>query len=151
MNLRWGSSRPEAGDSGMEIRHDHGQSQGPSRQQKVSRRDALAQILEYHREGLARSLGRKNSTEGDGDECQGRDGNGDVDERGKRKRRNSDVELDRHGVEKAYTFSSTTQQQQTFSQPPTSSSSASAGPWSINIDILFLTLRLVIIDHNEQQ
>ena len=127
MNLRWGSSRPEAGDSGMEIRHDHGQSQGPSRQQKVSRRDALAQILEYHREGLARSLGRKNGTEGDGDECQGRDGNVDGDERGKRKRRNSDVELDRHGVEKAYTPSSTTPQQQTFSQPP-SSSSASAGP-----------------------
>ena len=83
----------------------------------MSRREALAQILEYHREGLARSLGglRKNGTEGDGDECRGRDGNGDGNERGKRKRRNSDVELDRHSVEKAYASSSTTQQQQTFS------------------------------------
>ena len=121
VNLRWDGSRPESGDNGVENQHDHGQSQGSSRQQKVSRREALAQILEYHRESLACSLVRKHGTEGEGD----------GDKRGKRKRRNSDVELDGDGVERAYTPSSTTQQQQAFRQPPASSSSASAGPSSL--------------------
>ena len=35
MNLRWDGSRPESGDSGVEIQHDHNQSQGPSRHQKM--------------------------------------------------------------------------------------------------------------------
>ena len=125
MNLRWDGSRPESGDSGVEIQHDHNQSQGPSRHQKMSRREAIAQILEYHREGLP----RKNGADGDGDECRGRDGDGDGDERGKRKMRDGDVELDRHGVGKTYASSSTTQQHQTFSHPPASSSSSTfAGP-----------------------
>ena len=138
VNLRW-DNRPESGDSGVEVHRDHSQSQGPSRQQKkLSRREALAQILEYHQE---RSLGRKVGTDADGDEC--RDGDGDEDERGKRLRRESDVEPDKHGVGKAYTpFSSTrsTQQQQTFSQPPASSTSSASAcsststsssvPWS---------------------
>ena len=129
MNLRWGGSRPEPGDSGVETQHDHSQSQGPSRQQKTSRQEALAQILEYHREGLARSIGKKNGTDGAVDECRGDgDGDGVGDERGKKKRRDSDVELDRHDVGKAYTSSSTAQQQ-AFRQPSASpSSSASAGP-----------------------
>jgi hypothetical protein len=128
VNLRWGGSRPESGESGVDNQHDHSQSQGPSRQQKMGRREALAHILEYHREGRARSIGRKNGNDDGGDDCRGRDGDGDMDELGKRKRRDSDVELDRHGVGKAYTSYSTTQQQQTFRQPPASSSSASAGP-----------------------
>ena len=120
MNLRWGGSIPESGDSGVETQYDHSQSQGPSRQQKMSRQEALVQILEYHREGLARSIGSKNDTDGDGD--------GDGDERRKRKRRDSDVEQDRHGVGKAYTSSWTTEQQRIFKQPQaSSSSSASAG------------------------
>ena len=128
VNLGWGGSRPESGDSGVEIPHDHSQSQGPSRQQKISRQEALAQILEYHREGLARSIGKKIGTDGGEDECRGRDGDGGGDRRVKRKRRDSDVELDGHDVGKAYTSSSTTQQQ-TFRQPPASSSSSgSAGP-----------------------
>ena len=102
MNLRWGGCRPESGDSGAEIQHDYSQSQGPSRQQKTSRQEALAQILEYHREGLARSIERKNDIDSGEDECRGRDGDGNGVERGKRKRRDSDVELDRHGVGKAY-------------------------------------------------
>ena len=115
--MRWGGSRPESGDGGVEMQHDHSQSQVPSRQQKMSRREALAQVLEYHREGLARSLVRKNVTGGDADECRGRNGDEDGDERGKRKRRDSDVEVDRHGIGKAYSSPSTTQQQQTFSKP----------------------------------
>jgi hypothetical protein len=135
-NSRLGGSRPESGDSGVEIQHDPSQSQGPGRQQKMSRREALAQILEYH-QGLARSLGRKNGTDGDEDECRGRDGDGDGEERGKRQRRDGDEELDRHAVEETYT---NTQQRQTHSQlPGSSSSSVSAGaststsssvPWS---------------------
>ena len=128
VNLRWGGSRPESADSDVEIQHDHSQSKGPSkgRQPKMSRQETLEQILEYHQEGLARSLGTKDGTDGDGDECRGQDGDGDEDERGKRKRRDSDVELDGRGVGKV---SSVTQQQQTFrQQPASSSSSASAGP-----------------------
>ena len=128
VNLRWGGIRHEPGNSGLENQHDHSQSQGSSRQQKISRQEALAHILEYHREGMARSIG-KNGADGGGDECRGCDGDGDGDERGKRKRRDSDVELDRHDVGKAYTSSSTAQQQQTFRQPSAApSSSASAGP-----------------------
>ena len=128
VNLRWDGSRPESGESGVEIQHD--QSQGTSRQQKMGRREALAQILEYHREG-GRARRKNGNDDGVGDECRGRDGDGDGDERGgKRKRRNSDVELDRHGVGKTYTSS-----QQTFRQPPAASagpstSTSSSVPWS---------------------
>ena len=126
VDLRWGGSRPESGDSGVEAQHAQSQSQG---QQKMSRQEALAQILEYHREGLTRSMERKNGSDGGRAECRGRDEDGDEDERWKRKRRDSDVELNRHGAGKAYTSSSTTQQQQTCRQPPAFlSSSASAGP-----------------------
>ena len=127
MNLRWDGSRPECGDSGVEAQHAQSQSQG---QQKMSRQEALTQILEYHREGLARSMvERKNGSDGGRAECRGRDGDGDEDDRGKRKRRDSDVGLDRLGAGKAYTSSSTTQPQQTCRQPPAFlSSSASAGP-----------------------
>lgn len=124
-NLRWDG---ESGGSGMATQHS--QSQGPSRQQKMTRQEALAQILEYHQAGLARSMGAENGTDGGSrDECRGHDGDGVGDERGKREMRDSHAELDRHGTGKVYTSSSTTQQQQTCRQPPASlSSSASAGP-----------------------
>ena len=81
--------------------------------------EALAQIMEYGREGLGK---RKNS----GDE-RVVDGGGDGDERGKRKRRDSDTELE---LGKA---SLTSQQQQTFRQLTTSSTStgpSTSVPWS---------------------
>lgn len=37
----------------------------------MRRREALVPILEYHGEGMACSLERRNGTDGDGDECRG--------------------------------------------------------------------------------
>jgi hypothetical protein len=130
VNLRWedSNSRPESGDNGVESQQAQShQSQGLSRQQKMSCQEALAQILEYHREGLTRITGRKSGTDSGGDECRG-DEDGDH-ELGKRKRRDSDdddVDLDRHGV--GHTSNSTTQQQQRTCRQPPPASSASDGP-----------------------
>ncbi|KAF8803163.1 hypothetical protein BYT27DRAFT_7196034 [Phlegmacium glaucopus] len=119
LNVRWGNNnRPVFGDAsrnGADVvdRFEGGPLSQQQQQPKINRQEALAQMMEYHRDRLVRSIGRENG----GDERIIMD-RGDGDRRGKRKRRGSDVE---------HTSSSATtqqqqQQQQMFRQPSTSSS-----------------------------
>ena len=106
------------------LTRSQGRNQG---RQKLSHQEARAQIMEYHHESLAKSMGKKNGADGCGDERvvdQCRDG----DERGKRRRRDSDAELElgRHGSGKAYRFKQST----ASAGPPTSTTPSSAVPWS---------------------
>ena len=90
--LRWGG-KPEFGDTRTAADPSEGgqiqiQSQGPSQMQgqqqpEMSRQEAFSQMIEYHREGLDRSIGGRR----DGDDDRGRDD----DERGRKQR--SDGEL----------------------------------------------------------
>ena len=103
------------------------QSQSQGQQGQQSRQEAFAQIMEYHRGGLIRSMG-DGGDDGSGDMDRTRDG----DER-EEKGRSSDTELDlggggrdRTGVGQGCTSSSGTRRQQTFRQPTVSSGPSSS-------------------------